>query len=187
MTSTQQIGRGAPANPHSVSEPQVSASEQQQAQSAAKVQATSDPILEKSDAEDEGRRSLNNRCEDASVELNPESTDAQDPPADFQVDENTELDEEEKKKKELEENKAKMKKQQWFNLAASMGVVAMAVIGAFATSFAIAALVVGTTALELSVTVIVGGAAFAGAGLTLYFALIRPGWTEKMKVLEENE
>ncbi len=170
MTIPQlQVSDGAPIIPDDGSLPKVSSGEKKQVELAAKVDGSADSILDKSDLH-------------ASDDSDISATSLQ-----VKEDDNPELDEAEKKKKELDEEKAKMKKQEWINLAAGVGVVAMTVIGVFAFSFAIAALAVGATALEVSIAVIIGGVAFAGAGLTLYFALVRPGWKEKMKVLKEDD
>jgi hypothetical protein len=97
-----------------------------------------------------------------------------------------EIDKAEKKKKEKEAEKAKIKSDQWKPVAIAAAAVGLAVIAVFVFSFAAAALIVGTTLLEMSIVVIIGGAAIAGAGLTIYFGLIRPAWSDKIKILEED-
>lgn len=170
MSSPQlQVHKGTPIIPIDSSLPDVSSDEKKQAELAVKVEESAKSVLD----ETEIHASSDKDIHATSLEV--------------KEDDKPELDEDQKKEQELEAEKAKMKKQQWINLVAGIGVVAMAVIGVFAFSFSIAALVVGATALEVSIAVIVGGAAFAGAGLTLYFALIRPGWSEKLKVLKDDD
>lgn len=166
MTVPGVRGTGAPSLGGAAPEVQLSADEREQAERARRVQDAADLAV--------------NRDSGASAgDINATQFDVEE-------DDNPELNEEEKKQKELAEQKAKMQTQQWWNLAAAAGVVGLAVIGIFASSYLAAAIIVGAGALEITVTVIVAGGAFAGAGLTLYFALIRPGWKEKIKVLNED-
>lgn len=104
----------------------------------------------------------------------------------LEVDENDEDDFGKTEAEEKQAEKDKIKSNQWKPTAIAAAAVALAIIGVCALSFAAASLIVGFSLLELSIAVIVAGGAFTGTALTIYFGLIRPAWSDKIKKLNES-